>query len=24
VPNLRPEPEAFNSAAGDGHWSRDI
>jgi hypothetical protein len=24
VPNLRPEPEAFNPAAGDGHWSRDI
>jgi hypothetical protein len=24
VPNLRPEPEAFNPAAGDGHWSPDI
>ena len=24
VPNLRPEPEAFNPAAGDGHWSSDI
>jgi len=24
VPNLRLEPAAFNLAAGDGHWSRDI
>jgi hypothetical protein len=21
---MRAEPEAFNPAAGDGHWSRDI